>query len=167
MLRPPEEGRGTLEDGIDISEIEMRNHHCRSGNVGIRRLFVSTAKRGKCNIPFVGWWESSLKAAQIRGLPRRFTRFGQCVQAVIDAEVRSIELPRSRETHLKSSRRLAWTFADNRPARSMRKVPSPPRSIAKFEARLPELFPAFLEAPRRLDLAHVSLMFQPERRKLS
>jgi hypothetical protein len=34
---------------------------------------------------------------------------------------------------------------------------------AKFEARLPELFPAFLEAARRLDLAHVSLMFQPER----
>jgi len=33
---------------------------------------------------------------------------------------------------------------------------------AKFEARLPELFPAFLEAARRLDLAHVSLMFQPE-----
>jgi hypothetical protein len=32
----------------------------------------------------------------------------------------------------------------------------------KFEARLPELFPAFLEAARRLDLAHVSLMFQPE-----
>jgi hypothetical protein len=32
---------------------------------------------------------------------------------------------------------------------------------AKFEARLPELFPAFLEAARRLDLAHVSLMFQP------
>jgi hypothetical protein len=29
-------------------------------------------------------------------------------------------------------------------------------------ARLPELFPAFLEAARRLDLAHVSLMFQPE-----
>jgi hypothetical protein len=27
---------------------------------------------------------------------------------------------------------------------------------------LPELFPAFLEAARRLDLAHVSLMFQPE-----
>ena len=27
---------------------------------------------------------------------------------------------------------------------------------AKFEARLPELFPAFLEAARRLDLAHVS-----------
>src|SRR5215469_14633676 len=35
-------------------------------------------------------------------------------------------------------------------------------SDAKFEARLPELFPAFLEAARRLDLAHVSLMFQPE-----
>jgi hypothetical protein len=33
----------------------------------------------------------------------------------------------------------------------------------KIEARLPELFPAFLEAARRLDLAHVSLMFQPER----
>jgi hypothetical protein len=33
---------------------------------------------------------------------------------------------------------------------------------AQFEARLPELFPAFLEAARRLDLAHVSLMFQPE-----
>jgi len=33
---------------------------------------------------------------------------------------------------------------------------------AKFEARLPELFPVFLEAARRLDLAHVSLMFQPE-----
>ena len=33
---------------------------------------------------------------------------------------------------------------------------------AKFEARLPELFPAFLAAARRLDLAHVSLMFQPE-----
>src|SRR5262249_52494409 len=33
---------------------------------------------------------------------------------------------------------------------------------AKFEARLPELFSAFLEAARRLDLAHVSLMFQPE-----
>src|SRR5262249_44829751 len=33
---------------------------------------------------------------------------------------------------------------------------------AKFEARLPDLFPAFLEAARRLDLAHVSLMFQPE-----
>src|SRR5262245_11615437 len=33
---------------------------------------------------------------------------------------------------------------------------------AKFEARLPELFPAFLEAARWLDLAHVSLMFQPE-----
>jgi len=33
---------------------------------------------------------------------------------------------------------------------------------AKFEPRLPELFPAFLEAARRLDLAHVSLMFQPE-----
>jgi hypothetical protein len=33
---------------------------------------------------------------------------------------------------------------------------------AEFEARLPELFPAFLEAARRLDLAHVSLMFQPE-----
>jgi hypothetical protein len=32
----------------------------------------------------------------------------------------------------------------------------------KFEARLPELFPEFLEAARRLDLAHVSLMFQPE-----
>jgi len=30
------------------------------------------------------------------------------------------------------------------------------------EPRLPELFPAFLEAARRLDLAHVSLMFQPE-----
>ncbi|WP_027583989.1 hypothetical protein [Bradyrhizobium sp. Ai1a-2] len=33
---------------------------------------------------------------------------------------------------------------------------------AKFEARLPELFPAFLEAARRLDLAHITLMFQPE-----
>src|SRR5215472_4350928 len=33
---------------------------------------------------------------------------------------------------------------------------------AKFEARLPELFSAFLEAARRLDLAHVSLMFQPK-----
>jgi hypothetical protein len=33
---------------------------------------------------------------------------------------------------------------------------------AKFEARLPELFSAFLKAARRLDLAHVSLMFQPE-----
>ena len=33
---------------------------------------------------------------------------------------------------------------------------------AKFEARLPELFPEFLEAARRLDLAHVSLMFHPE-----
>jgi hypothetical protein len=33
---------------------------------------------------------------------------------------------------------------------------------ARFEARLPELFPAFLEAARRLDLAHVSLLFQPE-----
>jgi hypothetical protein len=33
---------------------------------------------------------------------------------------------------------------------------------AKFEARLPDLFPAFLEAARRLDLGHVSLMFQPE-----
>jgi hypothetical protein len=33
---------------------------------------------------------------------------------------------------------------------------------AKFEARLPELFPAFLEVARRLDLGHVSLMFQPE-----
>ena len=33
---------------------------------------------------------------------------------------------------------------------------------AKLEARLPELLPAFLEAARRLDLAHVSLMFQPE-----
>lgn len=33
---------------------------------------------------------------------------------------------------------------------------------AQFEAGLPELFPAFLEAARRLDLAHVSLMFQPE-----
>ena len=33
---------------------------------------------------------------------------------------------------------------------------------AKFEARLPELFPAFLEAARWLDLAHLSLMFQPE-----
>jgi hypothetical protein len=33
---------------------------------------------------------------------------------------------------------------------------------AKFEACLPELFPAFLEAARRLDLGHVSLMFQPE-----
>ena len=34
---------------------------------------------------------------------------------------------------------------------------------AGFEARLSELFPAFLEAARRLDLAHVSLMFQSER----
>jgi hypothetical protein len=34
---------------------------------------------------------------------------------------------------------------------------------AEFEARLPELFPAFLEAAGRLDLGHVSLMFQPER----
>jgi hypothetical protein len=33
---------------------------------------------------------------------------------------------------------------------------------AKFEARLPELFAAFLEAARRLDLVHLSLMFQPE-----
>ena len=33
---------------------------------------------------------------------------------------------------------------------------------AKFEAHLPELFPALLEAARRLDLAHISLMFQPE-----
>jgi hypothetical protein len=33
---------------------------------------------------------------------------------------------------------------------------------AKFEARLPELFPAFLAVARQLDLAHVSLMFQPE-----
>jgi len=33
---------------------------------------------------------------------------------------------------------------------------------AKFEARLPELFREFLEAARRFDLAHVSLMFQPE-----
>jgi hypothetical protein len=33
---------------------------------------------------------------------------------------------------------------------------------ANFEARLPELYPAFLEAARRLDLCHVSLMFQPE-----
>jgi hypothetical protein len=33
---------------------------------------------------------------------------------------------------------------------------------AKFEARLPELFPAFLEAARRLDLAHISLMLKPE-----
>jgi hypothetical protein len=33
---------------------------------------------------------------------------------------------------------------------------------AKFEARLPELFPALVKAARRLDLAHVSLMFQPE-----
>jgi hypothetical protein len=33
---------------------------------------------------------------------------------------------------------------------------------AKFEACLPELFPVFLEAARRFDLAHVSLMFQPE-----
>jgi hypothetical protein len=33
---------------------------------------------------------------------------------------------------------------------------------AKFEARLPELFPAFLEAARRLDLGHVSLMFEPD-----
>jgi hypothetical protein len=35
-------------------------------------------------------------------------------------------------------------------------------SDARFEARLPELFPVFLAAARRLDLAHVSLMFQPE-----
>jgi hypothetical protein len=34
---------------------------------------------------------------------------------------------------------------------------------AEFEARLPELFTAFLDAAERLDLAHVSLMFQPER----
>jgi hypothetical protein len=33
---------------------------------------------------------------------------------------------------------------------------------SKFEAYLPELFPAFLETAQRLDLAHVSLMFQPE-----
>lgn len=33
---------------------------------------------------------------------------------------------------------------------------------ARFEAHLPELFPALLEAARLLDLAHVSLMFQPE-----
>ena len=33
---------------------------------------------------------------------------------------------------------------------------------AQFEARLPELYPAFLEAARWLDLAHLSLMFQPE-----
>jgi hypothetical protein len=33
---------------------------------------------------------------------------------------------------------------------------------ANFEARLPELFPGFFEAARQLDLAHVSLMFQPE-----
>jgi len=33
---------------------------------------------------------------------------------------------------------------------------------AKFEAYLPKLFPVFLEAARRLDLAHVTLMFQPE-----
>jgi len=33
---------------------------------------------------------------------------------------------------------------------------------AEFEKRLPELFPAFLEAARRADLAHVSLMFQSE-----
>jgi hypothetical protein len=33
---------------------------------------------------------------------------------------------------------------------------------AKFEARLPELFPSFLDAAQRLGLAHVSLMFQPE-----
>jgi hypothetical protein len=39
----------------------------------------------------------------------------------------------------------------------------PPRlPDAKFEARLFELFPAFFEAARRLDLAHISLMFQPE-----
>jgi hypothetical protein len=35
---------------------------------------------------------------------------------------------------------------------------------AQFEARLPELYPAFLGAARRLDLAHVSLMFQPEQK---
>ena len=33
---------------------------------------------------------------------------------------------------------------------------------AHFEARLPELYSAFLEAARRLDLAHISLMFQPQ-----
>jgi hypothetical protein len=33
---------------------------------------------------------------------------------------------------------------------------------AELEERLLELFPAFLEAARRLDLGHVSLMFQPE-----
>jgi hypothetical protein len=33
---------------------------------------------------------------------------------------------------------------------------------AKFQARLPELFPTFLEAARRLDLAHASTMLQPE-----
>jgi hypothetical protein len=33
---------------------------------------------------------------------------------------------------------------------------------AEFGARLPELYPAFLEAAQRLDLGHVSLMFQPE-----
>ena len=32
----------------------------------------------------------------------------------------------------------------------------------RLEARLPEVFPSFLEAARLLDLAHVSLMFQPE-----
>jgi len=32
----------------------------------------------------------------------------------------------------------------------------------KFEARLPELFDAFLVAARLLDLAHLSLMLQPE-----
>jgi hypothetical protein len=30
------------------------------------------------------------------------------------------------------------------------------------EARLPELFPEFLQAARRLDFAHLSLMYQPE-----
>jgi hypothetical protein len=33
---------------------------------------------------------------------------------------------------------------------------------AKFEARLLELVPAFLEAARRLDLAHISLLLQSE-----
>jgi hypothetical protein len=33
----------------------------------------------------------------------------------------------------------------------------------KSEARLPEPFLAFLEAARRLDLAHCSLKFEPKR----
>jgi hypothetical protein len=35
-------------------------------------------------------------------------------------------------------------------------------SDMRFEARLLELFPTFLDAALRLDLAHVSVMFQPE-----